>query len=127
LSRCFTLNADEERSRHLLLAHALLAQREEGTELVERMKRRPLDVLGERVLLGNPFGAHNAGNRHGAGEPLLLHEEFERAIAPPAGREFELRKLLNRDARLDAADVRLAQHQLVEGDVARLAESDFLL
>jgi len=37
-----------------------------------------------------------------------------------------LRQLLNRDAGLDAPYVRLAQHQLVERNVARRAERDLL-
>ena len=147
------LDADEERGRDLLLAHALLAQCKKGAKLVERMKRRALHVLGERILLGEPFGAHDARDRRGASKPLLLHEEFERAITPPAGRNLEhagfgaivvenrpdgealqeratgdvLGKLLNGDARLDTPHVRLAQHQAVEGNVTRLAEGDFLL
>ena len=93
---------------------------------------------------------------HGIGavavEALLLHEELERAVAPAAGRDFEhagldavvvenrpdgealqepaagdvLGELLDRDARLDAPDIRLAQHELVEGNVARRAEGDLL-
>jgi hypothetical protein len=38
-----------------------------------------------------------------------------------------LGQFLDRHARLDVAHVRLAEHQLVEGDVARGAEGDFLL
>jgi hypothetical protein len=134
---------DGECSRDLLLAHALLAQCEEGTDLVERVQRRTLDVLRKRVLLREPFGAHDTGDRRGAGKALLLHQKLERTIAPPAGRDLEhaglgavvvedgpdgealqecaardvVRKLFDRDARLDAAHVRLAQHQLVEGNV----------
>ncbi len=37
-----------------------------------------------------------------------------------------LGQLLDRDAGLDAADVGLAQHQLVEGDVARRRQGDLL-
>ena len=78
---------DEERRRDLLLGLALLAQREKRAELVERMQRGALDVLGEAVFLGEPFGPHDAGDRGGAGEPLLLDQEFERPEAAAAGRE----------------------------------------
>ena len=37
-----------------------------------------------------------------------------------------LGELLDRDAGLDAPDIGLAEDQLVEGDVARAAEGDFL-
>ena len=83
------------------------------------------------------FGAHDAGDRRGPRKALLLHQELERAIAAAAGRDLEhaglgavvvenrpdgealqerapgdvLRELLDRDARLDPPDVRLAQHQ----------------
>jgi hypothetical protein len=53
------------------------------------LERRALDVLGERILLGETFGADNAGNWRGPREALLLHEEFQRAIAPPPGRDLE--------------------------------------
>ena len=55
--------ADEEPRRDLLLAEPLGAQRLEGAELVERMQRLALAVLGERVLLGQPIGAHHARHR----------------------------------------------------------------
>ncbi len=141
---------DEERRRDLLLGLALLAQRKERTELVERMQRRALDVLGEAVFLGEAVRSHHAGDRGGAGEPLLLDQEFERPKAAASGRNLEhaglgalvvedrpdgealqqraagdvFRKLLDRDARLDAADIGLAQDQPVERDVARTRECD---
>jgi hypothetical protein len=37
-----------------------------------------------------------------------------------------LREFLDRDAHLDAADIGLAQHQLVEGNIAGLAQRDLL-
>ena len=143
---------DEEGGGDLLLALALLAHRLEGAELVERVQRRALDVLGEAVLLGEPVGAHDAGHGRGPRQPLLLDQQLERPEAAPAGRDLEhaglgaalvehgphgeageqrapgdvLGQLLDRDARLHAADVRLAQHQLVEGDIARGAERDLL-
>ena len=97
------------------------------------MKRRTLDVLGERVLLGEAFGANDTRDRSSAGKALLLDQKLKRPIAAAAGRDLEhaglgavlvengldgealqeraagdvLRKLLNRDAHLDAAYVRL--------------------
>jgi hypothetical protein len=116
------------------------------------MKRRALNVLGERILLRDPLRTHNTRDWRGASKPLLLHEELKRAISPPAGRDFEhaalgaapvqdradgkaleeraardvCGELLDRDARFDAADIGLTQHQPIEWNVARLAESDFL-
>ena len=145
-------DADEEGRRDLLLALALLAQRLKRPELIERMQRRALDVLGEAVLLRRPLGAHDAGDRRGAREALLLHQQFQCAIAATARRDLEhaglgaahvehgphgdalqqraagdvLGELLDRDAGLDPPDVRLGEHQLVEGNVARGAERDFL-
>jgi hypothetical protein len=124
----------------------------ESAKLVEGMQRRALDVLGKRVLLGKPFGADDAGDRRGAAKALLFDQEFERSIAPATGRNLEhaglcaavvehrpdgealkqsaardiLRKLLDRHAGLNTPHVRLAQHQLVEGNVPRLAENDLL-
>ena len=37
----------------LLLGLAFVAQRQEGAELVERVQRRALDILGEAILLGD--------------------------------------------------------------------------
>ena len=149
-SRCLTTaTRDEKRRGDLLLALALLAQRQKGAELVERMQRRALDVLGEAVLLGDSLGAHDAGDRRGLGQALLLHQQFQRPVTPPAGGDFEhaglgavlvqhrphgdalqqrapgdvLGQLLDRDAGLDPPDIRLGQHQLVEGNVARGAEA----
>ena len=109
-------------------------------------------VLREAVFLGETFGAHDAGHGRGPVEAALLDQKFERAVAAAAGRHLEhaglfadlvehgpdgearqqraagdvLGKLLDRDAGLDAPDVRLAEHKLVEGNVARGAEGDFL-
>ena len=148
----------DHRHRHelaggdLLLGLALLAQGQEGPELVERVQRRALDVLGERVLLGQAVGAHDAGHGRVAGQTLLLGEQRQRPVAPAAGGDLEhaglgarrvddgahaqaheqaatgdvLGKLLDRDACLDVADVGLAQHQLVERDVARRRQGDLL-
>jgi len=125
----------------------LFAQRLECTKLVEGMQRDAMHVLGKRVLFrGNAATgfADNAGDRRGLRKALLLHQKFERAIAAAAGGHFEYTGLLafniedwpdiqalqegptcdvfgeifDRDARLDAADIGLRQHELVEGNVA---------
>lgn len=85
-------------------------------------------------------------------EALLLHEDRESLIAATAGGHLEHagflpvcvehrpdvkaldqastrdrgRQIFDRNAGLDAADVRLAQNELVEGDVARGRQGDFL-
>ena len=116
------------------------------------MERRALNVLGQRILLGDATIAHHAGHGRGFGEPLLLHQQFERPVAAAARRDFVhaglnaigvthrpdgealqeraaadvLGQLLDRDAGLDAPDVRLGQDELVEGNIARGAEGDLL-
>ena len=143
---------DEEGRRDLFLALAFLAHRLEGAELVERMKRRTLNILGETVFFGEAVRAHDAGHGRRAVQTLLLDQQFERPVAASAGRDLEhagfsavliqhrpdgdrgqkrapgdvFGELVDRDAGLDAADIGLAEHQLVEGDVARGAEGDFL-
>jgi integrase len=94
---------------------ALLAQRQEGPELIERMQRGALDVLGERVLLGNAAFADNAGHRSGLGKALLLHQQLQRPIAPAARRDLIHAGL---DAVLvdDGADAEALQ-QAAAGDV----------
>ena len=145
---------DEEARGDLLLAQALVAQGLEGAELVERMQGDALDILGQRILFrrNSVPVAHHAGHGHGLGHALLLDQQFERPVAAAAGRHLEhagllalgvehrpdaealqerapgdvLGQLLDRDAGLHAPDVALAEHQLVEGDVARGAEGDLL-
>jgi hypothetical protein len=140
----------KEPGRDVLLAQALVAQGLEGAKLVERMQGDTLDVLGQRILLGQAIGPHDAGDRLGLVHALLLHEEVQRSKTAAAGRHLEhagllavgvqhwpdaqalqeralgnvLGELLDRDAGLDPADVGLAEHQLVERDVARSAERD---
>ena len=116
------------------------------------MQRRALHILGERIFLGDSALAHDAGHGRGLRQPLLLDQPFERTVTAPAGRNLEhagldafgvenrpdvqalqerapgdvLGQLFDRDAGLHAPNIRLAEHQLVEGDVARGAESDLL-
>ncbi len=65
---------DAERGGDLLLALALGAQRLEGAELVERVQRLAVGVLGEAILLGEALGLDDAGNGHGLGQALLPHQ-----------------------------------------------------
>ena len=142
----------EEPGRDLLLAQPLLAQGLEGAKLVERMQGDALDVLGQRILFGEAALPHHARHGLGLGHPLLLHQQFERPEAAATGRHLEhagllalrvqhgpdaqalqerapgdvLGQLLDGDAGLDPAHIGLAEHQLVEGDVARGAEGDLL-
>jgi len=134
---------------------ALFAQRLERTELIEGVERHTLDVFGERVIFGQDVGGpipHDAGHWCGLDQALLLHQQRKRLIAPTAGGDLEhtglgaigvdhganiealeqaapgdvLGQLLDRNPGLHAPDVRLAEHQLVEGDVARGRQGDFL-
>jgi hypothetical protein len=145
---------DEEARRDCLVALTLFAQGLEGTKLVERMQRLTLTVFGERILLGRDVRALSDDTGHGCcpRQALLFHEPFERTIAPTSGRHFEhagfiafgiddradvealeqgpscnvLGKIFDRDAGLDPAHIGLAQHELVEGDVPRGGQDDFL-
>ena len=145
----------EEGRGDSLLGHAFLAHRLEGAELVEGMERRPLDVLGQRDLLDEDAAGgirDDAGYRCGLHQPLLLHQEFESPVAPAASRHLVhpglptltvehrpnvqaldqaapadgLGEVLDRQTELHAPDVRLAQHQLVEGDRAGGCQGDLL-
>ncbi|CAH1664149.1 hypothetical protein CHELA40_12495 [Chelatococcus asaccharovorans] len=95
---------------------------------------------------------HDARHERGLVEALLLHKQFQRPIAPAARRNLEhagfrafgvddgtdvqrlneaksgdrFGQFFDRDAGFHAPDVRLAEHQLVEGDVARGRQGDFL-
>ena len=93
--RCFTTVGVTKKPRgDLLVAKALVAQRLEGAELIERMERDALDVLGQRILLGDAALAHDAGDRRGLRQALLLDQQFERPVAPATGRDFEHAGLL---------------------------------
>ncbi|HET9963019.1 MAG TPA: hypothetical protein VFQ34_11830 [Nitrospiraceae bacterium] len=81
------VDRDEEVRGDLFLAQALLAQVPEGAELVERMLKKRAGVLDPSILLGRDVAAslaHDAGHQRDPGEPLLLGEEFERPVRPPA-------------------------------------------
>jgi hypothetical protein len=117
-----------------LLAHATLLEPLECAELIEGVQADPLVVLCERVILGNAPVANDARNSLRLRHALLLHKQFEGAIAPAARRHFEhaglvplgindgpnvealqertgrdaLGELLDRNARLHVTDVGLA-------------------
>ena len=64
---------DEEAGGNLLLADALVTQRLEGTELIERMQGDALDVLGERILFRRNL---DAGSRTTQGTSAVLARRF---------------------------------------------------
>jgi hypothetical protein len=136
----------------ILFAQPLLAQGLEDAKLVERVQGDALHVLGQRILFAEAALPHHARHGLGLGHPLLLHQQFERPEAAATGRHLEhagflalrvyhgpdaqalqerapgdvLGQLLDGDSCLHPAHIGLAEHQLVEGDVARGAESDLL-
>jgi hypothetical protein len=144
--------AHKKPSRDVLFAQALLAQGLERPELVERMQGLALDVFGERILLREATGPHHARHRLGLVHALLLDEKFERPEPAAARGDLEhagfltlgiehrpdtealqqrtpgdvVSQFLDRDAGLHAPHIGLAEHQLVEGDVARRAQRDLL-
>ena len=75
--------------RDLLLGQAGAEQGLKGSELIERMEPDPLVILGKRIVFGDTALAHDAGNGLRLGHAFLLHEKFQRAIAPAAGRNLE--------------------------------------
>ena len=86
--------AHEEPGGDLLVGQPLLAQGLEGAKLVERVEGDALDVLGERILLGEAIGSDDARYELGLVYAPLLHEQLERSEAPAAGRHFENAGLL---------------------------------
>ena len=150
------LDRGEEGGGDFLLGHALGPHVEEGAELVERMKRDALRVLGQAVVLGENGRrgiAHDAGHRRGLGQALLLHQQRKGLVAPAAGGHLEhaglaaiaiedradiealqqraaagdvLGQFFDRNAGLHAPGVGLAEDQLVERNVARRREGEFL-
>ena len=147
---------DIEAGGDILLAHAAPDQRLESLELIERMERLAVNILGEAVFLSRDRGgrvADVAGDRCGLRKTLGLDQQFERPEPATAGRDLEdagfhavavqhradvevlkkaavadiLGQFRDRDAGLGLADVGLAQDELVEGDVATLAKGRDLL
>ena len=133
---------------------ALVAQRLESTELVERMQVGAAQVLGKRVLFRGRGGAavDDTGDRFGFRQSLLLDEDAKSQIAPAAGGNFEyaglvsvlvedwadvqalkefppadiLGELFDRYAVLYSPHILLRQHELVVGNVLRSVHRDFL-
>ena len=75
------MRGDEKPRGDVFLAKALIFQGLERAELVERMQRLPLNVLGEAVLFENAVLADDAGDRRGFIEALLLNQQFQRPVA----------------------------------------------
>ena len=149
------LGRDEEGCSDRFLALTLLTQGLKGAELVERVQSDALHVLRQRVILGEDILgsiAHDAGDRCGLRQPLLLHQQRQRLEATATGWDLEhagldisgidhrpdgqalqepatrdvFGQFLDRNASLDAPHVGLAQHELVEGNVPRRGQCDFL-
>ncbi len=88
--RCFTTGrVHEEPCGDLFIAEALLTQCLEGAELIERVERDALDVLGQRILLGDPTVPHHARHGRGLGQALLLDQQFQRPEPASPGRHLE--------------------------------------
>ena len=75
--------------RNIFFAQAGVAQSLESSKLIERMQADPLVILRKRVILGDAALANNARNRLRLRHALLLHQKFQRAIAPAARRHLE--------------------------------------
>ncbi len=67
------LGVDEKSRGDFLLAHALFTKDLEGAELVERMKRRTLDILGQRDLIDQDVVT---GLRDDTGTGVVLFRRF---------------------------------------------------
>ena len=149
------LRRDEESGRDLFIALTLLPKRHEGAELIKRVQGCTLHVLSERVVFGEDrrIGIpHDAGNGRRLGQAFLFHQERQGLEASAASGDFELAGLgtinrqngpdaqalqqpaagdvfgqfLDGDAGLDAPNVGLAQHELVERNVPGRGQGDFL-
>ena len=142
----------EKRGGDLLLGLAFVAQGLECAELVEGVKRRALDILGEAILLGDAAFTNDTRDWRRLGQALLLHQEFQRPIAAAASGNLEhagfvalgvanrphrdalqqgatgdvLGQLLDRDAGLDPPHVGLTEQELVERDIPGRTEDDLL-
>src|SRR3546814_6986067 len=94
-----------------------------GAELIERMERLAVRVLRIAVFLGRDVaisGFDDARDSGGLRQPLLLHQEFERAIAPAAGRHLELAGLL-------AFSIRSEEHTSELQSLMRISYAVFCL
>ncbi len=68
------LQRHEEAGGDLFLAEALLLERLERAELIQRMERYALAVFGQRILFQNAVLPHDAGDRRVLRQPLLLDQ-----------------------------------------------------
>jgi hypothetical protein len=144
---------DAERGGDIILALVLLAECCEGAELVERVQRLAVGILGEAVILKDAGGLDDAGDGRVLGEALPLCEKLEGAQAAPAGLDLiaaglvalrvkewthaqGLEQAAARDAfgqsldgigGVDPADIAVAEHELVEGNAGGWDESEFFL
>ena len=66
--------ADEEPGSDLLFAQPLVAQGLESAKLVERVQGNALDILGQRILLGEAIRTHDARDGLGLVHALLLYQ-----------------------------------------------------
>src|ERR1700716_579814 len=73
----------------VFLAQPGVAQSLEGSELIERVQTDPLVILRKRIILGDATLADDARNWLRLRHALLLHEKFQRTIAPPTRRHLE--------------------------------------
>ena len=78
----------------ILFAHATVTQQLERAELIERMQADPLVILGEGIVLGDAAIPDDAGDRLRLRHTLLLHQQFERAVAASTGGHLEHAGLL---------------------------------
>ena len=140
----------EEAGGDFFFGGASITQLLERPELVERMERHPHGVFNQGILLGTAAFAHHAGNGLVLRHSLARDQKFQGTETAPTGGHFELAGLLavsvqhrtdvealkqcpadnvigqlaDGHAALQAADIGLAEHQLVERDVARTAERE---
>ena len=105
----------EEAGRNVLLTQTLFAQRLEGAELIEWMEGSALDIFGERILLGDAIGAHDARHQLGLVHALLLHKKLERPVSAAAGGHLKHAGLLALGVK-DRPDVEALQKRAA-GDV----------
>ena len=110
------VDADKEPRGDLLLAQAPSHEVFKGPELVERVKRRVLQVLGKAVFVGETVGTNDA----------RPYQQLERAIAAFGWqcpwRGLRSRCRLRRSVGWPAPAPR--QDQLVEGNVLGPAQDD---
>ncbi len=80
---------------------SLFDHRQHSAILVERVQLFAHSILREAVVLGKNVivrGPDDAGDWGILRQPLLLHETFERAVAPAAGGDFVFAGLFAVDA-----------------------------